>query len=56
MSACIQSVGPLFFETLMQYAAHIYLWTECWSDREVGLFDRAKALGIPVAVGGPFAS
>jgi D-psicose/D-tagatose/L-ribulose 3-epimerase len=30
----------------MQYAAHIYLWTECWSDREVGLFDRAKALGI----------
>lgn len=30
----------------MQYAAHIYLWTECWSDREVGLFDRARKLGL----------
>jgi D-psicose/D-tagatose/L-ribulose 3-epimerase len=35
-----------FFAGLMHYAAHIYLWTECWSDREVGLFARAKALGI----------
>jgi len=30
----------------MHYAAHIYLWTECWSDREVGLFARARALGL----------
>ncbi|MEZ5414654.1 MAG: sugar phosphate isomerase/epimerase [Opitutaceae bacterium] len=30
----------------MQYAAHIYLWTECWSDREVGLFAHARKLGI----------
>ena len=30
----------------MKYAAHIYLWTDCWADSEVGLFARAKALGI----------
>lgn len=30
----------------MQYAAHIYLWTERWSNREVGLFRRVRALGI----------
>ncbi|MBP6507926.1 MAG: sugar phosphate isomerase/epimerase [Opitutaceae bacterium] len=30
----------------MQYAGHIYLWTELWSDREVGLFQRARALGL----------
>jgi D-psicose/D-tagatose/L-ribulose 3-epimerase len=30
----------------MQYAAHIYLWTECWSDRDVGLFAHARKLGI----------
>lgn len=26
--------------------AHIYLWMERWSDREIGLFDRARALGL----------
>ena len=30
----------------MKYAAHIYLWTKIWADREVGLFARAKALGM----------
>jgi len=30
----------------MKYAAHIYLWTDCWADSEVGLFARAKGLGI----------
>jgi D-psicose/D-tagatose/L-ribulose 3-epimerase len=38
----------------MHYAAHIYLWTEAWSDREVGLFRRARALGLDlleIAVG-----
>ena len=30
----------------MQYAAHIYLWTECWTDREVGLFAHARSLGV----------
>jgi D-psicose/D-tagatose/L-ribulose 3-epimerase len=30
----------------MHYAAHIYLWTECWSDREVGLFAHARQLGM----------
>jgi D-psicose/D-tagatose/L-ribulose 3-epimerase len=30
----------------MKYAAHIYLWTDCWADSEVGLFARAKSLGI----------
>jgi D-psicose/D-tagatose/L-ribulose 3-epimerase len=39
---------------MMRYAAHIYLWTEVWSDREVGLFRRARALGLDlleIAVG-----
>lgn len=38
----------------MHYAAHIYLWTDRWSDREVGLFARAKKLGVDlleIAVG-----
>lgn len=30
----------------MKYAAHIYLWTDCWTDSEIGLFARAKSLGI----------
>ena len=30
----------------MRYAAHIYLWTEVWSDREIGLFRRARDLGL----------
>ncbi len=30
----------------MKYAGHIYLWTEAWSDREVGLFQRARSLGL----------
>ena len=30
----------------MKLGAHIYLWIERWSDREVGLCDRAKALGL----------
>lgn len=38
----------------MQYAAHIYLWTQRWSDRETALFARARALGLDlleIAVG-----
>lgn len=38
----------------MKYAGHIYLWTEVWSDRELGLFRRARALGLDlleIAVG-----
>lgn len=30
----------------MKLGAHIYLWTERWSDAEVGLFDRARKLGL----------
>jgi D-psicose/D-tagatose/L-ribulose 3-epimerase len=30
----------------MKLGAHIYLWTERWSDAEVGLFDRARGLGL----------
>ncbi|MCC6415449.1 MAG: sugar phosphate isomerase/epimerase [Opitutaceae bacterium] len=30
----------------MRYAAHIYLWIEAWADREVGLFQRARKLGV----------
>lgn len=30
----------------MKLGAHIYLWTERWSDAEVGLFDRARRLGL----------
>lgn len=30
----------------MKLGAHIYLWIERWSDREVGLCARAKALGL----------
>lgn len=30
----------------MKLGAHIYLWIEQWSDREVGLFARAKVLGL----------
>lgn len=30
----------------MKLGAHIYLWMEKWSDREVGLFERAKKLGL----------
>ncbi len=30
----------------MNYAGHIYLWTEQWSDRELDLFQRACALGL----------
>jgi D-psicose/D-tagatose/L-ribulose 3-epimerase len=30
----------------MNLGAHIYLWIERWSDREVGLCDRAKSLGL----------
>jgi D-psicose/D-tagatose/L-ribulose 3-epimerase len=32
----------------MKLGAHIYLWTERWSDAEVGLFDRARGLGLEV--------
>jgi D-psicose/D-tagatose/L-ribulose 3-epimerase len=38
----------------MKYAGHIYLWTQVWSDREVGLFRRARWLGLDlleIAVG-----
>jgi hypothetical protein len=30
----------------MNLGAHIYLWIERWSDREVGLCARAKSLGL----------
>ena len=30
----------------MKIGAHIYLWTERWSDSEVGLLDRARGLGL----------
>jgi D-psicose/D-tagatose/L-ribulose 3-epimerase len=30
----------------MKLGAHIYLWMEKWSDAEVGLFDRARKLGL----------
>ena len=30
----------------MKLGAHIYLWTERWSDREVGLCHRARSLGL----------
>jgi len=30
----------------MKLGAHIYLWMEKWSDAEVGLFDRARTLGL----------
>ena len=30
----------------MKLGAHIYLWTERWSDAETGLFDRARGLGL----------
>jgi len=30
----------------MKLGAHIYLWTERWSDAEVGLIDRARGLGL----------
>jgi len=30
----------------VKLGAHIYLWMERWSDAEVGLFDRARALGL----------
>ena len=30
----------------MKLGAHIYLWMERWSDAEVGLFDRARGLGL----------
>ncbi|MEO6875132.1 MAG: sugar phosphate isomerase/epimerase [Opitutaceae bacterium] len=30
----------------MKLGAHIYLWTERWSDAEVGLLDRARGLGL----------
>jgi len=30
----------------MKLGAHIYLWMEKWSDAEVGLFDRARGLGL----------
>jgi D-psicose/D-tagatose/L-ribulose 3-epimerase len=38
----------------MKYAGHIYLWTQVWSDREVGLFRQARGLGLDlleIAVG-----
>ncbi len=37
-----------------QYGAHIYLWIDRWTDRSVGLFDRAAKLGLhclEIAVG-----
>jgi len=30
----------------MKIGAHIYLWMERWSDAEVGLFERARGLGL----------
>jgi len=30
----------------VKLGAHIYLWMERWSDAEVGLFDRARGLGL----------
>jgi D-psicose/D-tagatose/L-ribulose 3-epimerase len=30
----------------MKLGAHIYLWTERWSDAETALFDRARGLGL----------
>ncbi len=30
----------------MKLGAHIYLWMERWSDAEIGLFERARALGL----------
>jgi len=30
----------------MKLGAHIYLWMERWSDAEVGLFERARGLGL----------
>jgi len=30
----------------MKFGAHIYLWTEKWSDAEVGLIARARGLGL----------
>jgi len=30
----------------MKYGAHIYLWTDRWSDQCLGLLDNAKALGL----------
>ncbi len=30
----------------MKLGAHIYLWMERWSDSELGLFERARALGL----------
>jgi D-psicose/D-tagatose/L-ribulose 3-epimerase len=30
----------------MKLGAHIYLWTERWSDAETGLFERARGLGL----------
>jgi len=30
----------------MKLGAHIYLWIDRWSDQEVGLCDRARALGL----------
>jgi D-psicose/D-tagatose/L-ribulose 3-epimerase len=30
----------------LKFGAHIYLWTERWSDKEVGLIDRARELGL----------
>lgn len=30
----------------MKFCGHIYLWTEAWSDRAVGLFQRGRALGL----------
>jgi D-psicose/D-tagatose/L-ribulose 3-epimerase len=30
----------------VKLGAHIYLWTERWSDAEVGLFERARGLGL----------
>ena len=38
----------------MQFGAHIFLWTDRWSDRQLDLFERAKALGVDcleIAVG-----
>jgi hypothetical protein len=30
----------------MKLGAHIYLWTERWSDAETGLLERARGLGL----------
>ncbi len=38
----------------MKYGAHIFLWTECWNNRELGLLARARRLGLDtleIAVG-----